>query len=214
MRAWLWLLAAAMIVGLLAMATNVTTMAQISGEDQAVAALRKTVTKVTNAGVLWASVAVLGGWLVRRPWQAMLAGLLGLLTALAVHYGIADLTGLMPWTDLASNQEWFTNAVVFGPPLGLVGALSRRLDTRGLLARLVLPVGSLAEPFFLGMLSPVPVDIWANRVSGVVAGCLMILAGVVLGIIVVTRWRTQRRLGRMAEHAPTEGSVAGNQKRK
>lgn len=91
-RAWLWLLAAAVVVALLAMATNVTTTSQLAGNDQGFAALRKTVGKLASAGVLWAGVAVLGGWLARRPGPAVLAGTAGLLTALgrALWHGGPD----------------------------------------------------------------------------------------------------------------------------
>lgn len=138
----------------------------------------------------------------------MLAGVLGHLTALLVHYGVADLAGTVPWTDMAGNRYWFIQAVVLGLPLGLVGALSRRLDMWRLLARLVLPVGAIIEPFYLGMLSPLPFDIWSNRISGVIAGYLMVIAGINLSIVVIVRWRTKRRIGRIAETATKKVNTA------
>jgi hypothetical protein len=199
-RAWLWLLTAAVTVGLLAMVANMTTTAQLSGEDPVIAALRKTVSKLASAGVVWAGVAVLGGWLVRPTWLGMLAGTTGLLTALVAHYGAADLTGLMSSATWSNNREWFLAALVLGPPLGLIGGLARRVDLWGLLARLVVPAGALIEPIFLGWLSPMPRDIWSNRLSGVLAGCLMVGAGVALTCLVVLRWLANRRIGSRPVH--------------
>ncbi len=176
------------------MLSNVTSTGQLAGHDQGLAALRKTAGKLANAGVLWGAVAVLGGWLFRRPWEAMLAGTTGLLTALVVHYGTADLTGLMPWTTWSSNQGWFIAAVVMGPPLGLIGALSRRLDLWGLLARIALPAGAVIEPFFNGWFPPMTLDTWANRVSGVAAGCVMIVGAAIWATLVVVRWQTKRQI--------------------
>ncbi len=121
-RAWFRLAVAAIGVGLISLLTNVTSLEQLSGADQEFAAIRKILTRLTNAGVLWAGVAFLGGWLVRRPAPAIIAGTAGLVIALVTHYGFASLTGLMPWTDLASNYLWFLSALLFGPPLGLIGA--------------------------------------------------------------------------------------------
>ncbi len=178
------------------MVANVTTVAQLSGEDQGFAAIRKTASKLANSGVVWAGLAVLGGWLLRRPREAMLAGVTGCLLALVVHYGTAELSGLTPGATVASNREWFIAAVVAGPPLGLVGALARRLDAWGLLARLVVPAGAVTEPFLTGLLSPVSDGIWANRVSSLVTGWVLVVGGVGLAILVVLRWHTPSVVGR------------------
>lgn len=180
-------------MGLLALLTNVTTVAQMSGEDQGLAALRKTASKVVNAGVVWGGLAILAGWLVSSPWQAIVAGPAASLTALVVHYGAGGLTGWMPWDSMSTNLEWFAAAVVLGPPLGLVGVLARRADLLGLVASLTVPAGAVLEPFAQGWLSPQSGDIWANRVSGVGAGCLLIVGGIVLGCVVVVRWQQRHR---------------------
>lgn len=49
----------------------------------------------------------------------------------------------------------------------------------------------MIEPFFAGWLPPMSRDIWANRVSGVLAGCLMIVGGVVLASFIVVTWQTK-----------------------
>ncbi len=120
-----------------------------------------------------------------RVWPAVAAGLLAPLIALVVHYGVADVFGLMPWADWASNREWFVAALALGPPLGLVGALAGRTDRWGLVARLVVPLGAVTEPFITGWLPPREIDIWSNRVSGVAAGSVLIVGGLLLAVVLV-----------------------------
>ena len=192
-RAWFRLAVAAIGVSLISLLTNVTSLEQLSGADQEFAAIRKILTRLTNAGVLWAGVAFLGGWLVRRPAPAIIAGTAGLVIALVTHYGFASLTGLMPWTDLASNYLWFLSALLFGPPLGLIGAYARRTDGWGLLARLIMPAGMIIEPIYFRMLFPVPLDTWSNRVSAQVAGSILIMGGIVFATIVIRNWQAAPR---------------------
>ncbi len=192
-RAWALLLAVATGVGLLALITNVTTIAQMSGADQGFAALRKTASKVANAGVVWGGLAILAGWLVRRPGPAVVAGPASALTALVVHYVAGGLTGWMPWDSMSTNLEWFVAAVVMGPPLGLIGALARRADLWGLLAALAVPTGAVLEPIAQGWLHPQSGDLWANRLSGMWAGGLLITGGFAFGCVVVVRWWQNHR---------------------
>lgn len=175
-RPWGQLLAASVLLGLVALLVNVTSVDQMSGQADGLAALRKTVSKVVNAGTVWAGLMVLAGALVRRPGVAAAAGPVSGVVALAVHYGVGGVLDLMPWAGLGDNAWWFVAAVVLGVPLGVVGALSRRPTRIGLGAALVVPLGAVVEPFLVGWLPPAPTT-WPNQVSGVVAGSLLVLAG-------------------------------------
>lgn len=180
------------MLALVALASNVTTMSQQSAEADALLAVRSTLSKLVNAGAVWGGLPILSGWLVHRPMPAAAAGILACLTALFVHYGVGLLLGLFDSTVWAENQFWSGLAVVVGGPLGLVGAAARRQDSWGLLARLVVPLGAVLEPFYLRMLSTPEMMPWPGRVSSAVAGVLLIAAGTAGAVVVVIRHRRAR----------------------
>lgn len=125
------MLAAAVGLALVSLASDVTTSSQVSAEADALLAVRLTVSKLVNAGTVWAGLAVLSGWLVRRPAQAVAAGIVAGLVALAAHYGAGLLLGLFDpdvWTE---NRYWFGLAVVVGVVAVLVAARRRRPARRG-----------------------------------------------------------------------------------
>ncbi|GAB1645336.1 hypothetical protein KRMM14A1259_57590 [Krasilnikovia sp. MM14-A1259] len=86
----------------------------------------------------------------RRPGPAVAAGIVAPLTALVLHYGVGLALGMFGPDVWVANSHWFLAAMVLGGPLGLVGAIARRRDGWGLTARVVVPVGAVLEPFYLG----------------------------------------------------------------
>ncbi len=185
-RALLVLCLVAVGLGLLSLLTNITTTAQLEGRDEMLNAVRKSATRVLNSGTVWAGLSVLAGWLVRRPLPAAAAGAGAGLLALLVHYGVGVGLGVLGTGAFSSNASWFVAAVVAGPPLGLVGAAARRTDLLGLLARLVVPVGALLEPWVVGWLTPGVAEVWSNRVSGYAAAATL-LGGGILGLALALR---------------------------
>lgn len=188
-RRWGLVLAASLVLALVSLASNVTTMSQLSGEAQAALAVRSTISKVVNSGAIWGGLPILAGWLVRRPRQAFAAGIVACLVALFVHYGLGRLLGIFDSSVWTENQFWFGLAVVVGGPLGLIGAVARRSDQWGLVARLVVPVAAVLEPFYLGMLSPPAFMPWPGRVSSVMSAVVLIAAGTAGAASIIVRHR-------------------------
>ena len=176
-RGWGLVLAAAGVLGLSSLASDVTSMAQISGDADLVRAARGTLSALLN-GTLWARLAVLSGWLVRRPAQAAVAGVVALLAALVVHYGVGWLVGMFDTAGVRENRYWFGVALL-GVPLGLAGAAARRADLWGVLARLVIPVMALLEPFVSRSFSTPAIVPWPQRFAASTSGILLVLLGTV-----------------------------------
>ena len=104
---------------------------------------------VLNAGSVWATTAIVGGWLVARMRVAWLAGVLTLAAAVASYYAYGNFAGDRLGYGLSTLSGvlkfWLVAAVVVGPVLGSIGGLARRRDRWGLAARLVPSGGILAE---------------------------------------------------------------------
>lgn len=182
---WWLVLASAVVLALLSLASNVTTTSQLSGTADGLLTARWTVSKVLNAGVVWAGLPVLAGWLVRRPVHAVLAGVASSITALVVHYGVGRAVDVFASTIWAENASWFLIATLAGAPLGVVGALARRRRSPwGLLARLTVPTGALIEPFVLGMFTAPDRLPWPDQVSGVLSELVLVTAGAA-GVVAV-----------------------------
>ena len=113
-RGWGLVLVAATVLALAALASNATTMSQIEAEANTLLAVRRTISQLVNAGTVWAGLAVVSGWLVRRPVQAFAAGVAALLVALVVHYGVGLILGMFDPNVWIENQFYFTAAVVMG----------------------------------------------------------------------------------------------------
>lgn len=184
---------AAVVLALVSLASNVTTVRQLSGEADMVLVVRMTISKVVNSGTVWGGLPVLAGWLVRRPWQAVAAGITACLLALVVHYGVGRLFGMFDATVWAENQFWFVLAVVTGGPLGLLGAVATRNDRWGLLAALVVPVAAVVEPLYLRMFGVPVIMPWPDRVSSLVSAVVLVTLGTV-GAAVVTLGHRRRRV--------------------
>lgn len=197
-RGWGLALAAASVLGLLSLASDVTTMAQISAEANAWRAVRGTISELLN-GTLWAALAVLSGWLVRRPVQAAVAGVVALLMALVVHYGVGWVVGMFDTAGVLENSYWFQAALVVGAPLGLVGATARRADPWGVLARLLIPVMAVLESFVTDSFSTPSMMPWPQRFAATTSGVLLLLLGTAGCIwVLASARRDQQAQGREA----------------
>ena len=127
---------------------------------------------ILDAGWGWAATAVLAGWLVSRharPASGMargaLAGGLALVCATTAYYGVDLLFDGDTWWGWVTRY-WLVASVLFGPPLGVVGALIRRSGAAGTVAALVVPAGAALQMVFLPppadsrMAEPVRLSIW------------------------------------------------------
>lgn len=197
-RGWWLVLAASVALALVSVASNVTTMAQLSAEADTLLAVRSTVSKLVNSGAVWGGLPILSGWLVRRRVHAAAAGIVACLIALVVHYGVGRLLGQFDPTVWTENRFWLVLAVVVGGPLGLIGAAARRVDRWGLLARLIVPVGAVLEPFYVGMFTMPAIIPWPGRVSSIVSGVVLLMAGTAAGAAILVRHR-RRQLAQRAD---------------
>lgn len=108
-----------------------------------------------NAGFVWAGAAVLAGWLVGSSCRLSgpVAGFVVLACAVGGYYvygvTLGDRSGLGLGALSGVIRLWMTASVVLGPALGLAGCWTRRRDTLGSLARLVVPVGAALEMLVL-----------------------------------------------------------------
>lgn len=187
---WLVALAVGAGVGIIAWLSNLTTEAQMLGEDRIWWGVRTFISRVANSGTVWAGLPVLAGWLVRRPLQSVVAGVAVSEVALVLHYALGAVTGTMPWASWGDNWYWFVAAVVLCAPLGLVGAVARRRDLWGLVARLVVPAGAIVESLTSGMLDPgFSVDL-ADRAASVATGVVLLACGLVGAALVLWSRRT------------------------
>ncbi|MDG4800905.1 hypothetical protein [Micromonospora sp. WMMD980] len=178
-RGWCLVVVAASVLALVSPASNVTNAGQLEGRADTLLASRLTLSQLVNAGTVWAGLAVVSGWLVRRPAPAVAAGVVALLTACVVHYGVWTAFGMFDRGVWAGNLFWLAGAVVVGGPLGPVGAIAHRADPWGVAARLVVPLGAVLEPFVVGRFTTPAFLPWPNRVADVVSGLVLLLAGVV-----------------------------------
>lgn len=202
-RRWLVALAIGAGVGVVAWLSNLTTETQMAGGDRVWWGVRTFVSRVVNSGTVWAGLPVLAGWTVRRPTQAVVAGVVVSEVALVVHYTVGSFTGTMPWASWGDKRYWFVAAVVLCAPLGLVGATARRRDPWGLACRLVVPVGAITESLTSHLLGPgFSVDL-ADRAASAAAGSVLLVGGLVGALLVLcTWWRT----GRSGHGASTRAS--------
>lgn len=152
--------------------------------------VRTAVSLVVNAGTGWAGISVLAGWLVARPLPAAAAGILAALTSLTVHYGLGVVTGLMDPDSFRSNAAWFVVAAIMGAPLGLIGAMAGRVGTWGVLARLVVQLGAVLEPWLLDLLFPPAFHPLPIAVARWAAGIVLTLLGLLGAAVVLRRSRT------------------------
>lgn len=189
-RGWLLVVASALALAVFSWVTNITTDSQIAGEADDFLTLRYTFSKLANSGTAWAGLMILCGWLVRRPFPAVIAAIFGSLLSLAAHYAVGRTTGMFDATVWTENRDWFVVALLFGAPLGLVGAAARRTDMWGWCARLVVPLGAMLEPFVMGMFTPSPLRTGPDRLAEMASGVILIVLGAAGGAVIVRHdWR-------------------------
>ena len=197
----------ALALAVVSMLSNINTAAQIAGDADGLRMTRLTASQLVNSGVAWAGLMVLAGWLVKYPRQAAAAGVAAGLFSLAAHYAMGQAAGIYTGEIWELNLNWFLMATVAGAPLGLVGAAAHRADDVGLLARLMVPLGALAEPLVMGMFVRPAAMPWQDRFAGPVAGLLLTTAGALALVWLVVRERSARReaarqLGVLVERGP------------
>lgn len=124
--------------------------------------------------------------------------MVALLGALVVHYGVGWLVGMFDTAGVLENSYWFGQTLL-GVPLGLMGAAARRADRWGVLARLVVPVMAVLEPFVTGSFSTSSMMPWPQRFAATTSGVLLVLFGTA-GCIwaLASAWKDQRARGRQA----------------
>lgn len=187
---WARALAAALLLAICSLLSNLTTAAQLAGRADVLLAIRLVFSKILNCGTAWAGLAIVAGWCVRRMRHAGLAGILCCELALVVHYGLGNLVGAMDLSTWWDNKSWFIGALVLGGPLGACGAVARRRGWPGLAARLLIPLGAVVEPFLLHMFTAPAILPWPARLSSGICGILLLTFGLVTGYLVVQNWRT------------------------
>lgn len=212
-RRALWVALAVVLLGVASLIVNIATIEQLSGEQQHFFAVRRTFSLVLNAGTVWAGISVLAGAVMQRRVPAAIAGLVAGSGALVVHYGLGELTGLMPDGSFTSNGMWFVAATVTGAPLGLIGALARSRTQWGIAARLVVPLGAVIEPWFAGWWHASAEDTWAVSASDRAAAFTLTLLGL-LGMWLAVRAAAKqprpvcRQLRRRFHHHLRGGSAS------
>lgn len=123
------------------------------------ASVVEVISVLLDSGWAWAGSAVAIGWLVTRAEEhrpralarGAAAGAVALLAATAA-YGLADTVrsgGPLSSWYMSESLVWWVASVVFGAPLGAVGACVKRPGVIGLLARLTVPVGAAVQMIVL-----------------------------------------------------------------
>lgn len=182
---------AVVLLGVLSLIPNISTMAELSGQADATWFFRLMVSKALNTGIIWAGLGVYIGWLWGRVLVGALAAALASAGALVVHYSLGNLIGIMEPSIWAENLHWFAASFLLSAPLGVVGVLARRQCWLGLLCRLVVPLGAIAEPFVVGMFRwPARFSFpWPQIYSSYAVGAVSIALGIAGAVLVLARWR-------------------------
>lgn len=198
---WRQVVAVACLLAWASLASNIQPYDQMVGRANPAKAARLVFSYLLNSGTAWAGAPVLAGWLVaarrtgdgRTRWvEAGLAGLVVAELSLAVHYATGLAIGFFEASVWVENQAWFLWGLAC-LPLGMVGALARHRGALGVLARLVVPLGALAEPFVLGMFAQPAFLPWPNRLAHAVVGALLVASGLVGAVLVLVGEVTRRR---------------------
>ncbi|MEV6493100.1 DUF6518 family protein [Actinoplanes sp. NPDC051633] len=133
-----------------------------------------------DAGWAWAAAAVLAGWLVSRRSgltagvrRGAVSGALCLVFATAAYYGMDILfDGGVWWT--MTTRIWLAAGLVFGPALGIAGAVIHRGGIAGVLAALLVPAGAALQMVLLPpaaeslMAQPVRWTVWAGAAAATI----------------------------------------------
>lgn len=109
------------------------------------------VSVVLDSGWAWAGLAICAGWLLTRTSRSLVHGAVvgpvALLAAVAAYALVDTARSGAPLSDWIHSEPyvWWIAAVVFGAPLGVVGACAHLPGVVGLLARLTLPIGAAVQ---------------------------------------------------------------------
>ncbi|MGJ6979831.1 hypothetical protein ACSDQ9_04775 [Aestuariimicrobium soli] len=198
-RPWLTIALGSAALGLASLLSNMITTAELEGRADTWLTIRTVLAQLVNSGTAWAGLLVWAGWIVGRWRPALLAGPLAGLVALTMHYGLAALTDAIP-ARIGDNLSWVAACLVLGPPLALVGVAAGRTDHPRLgplawAARLVVPVGAMAEPFVRGSFQDALSLTSASSPATAAALCASAISGAVLllaGIIAVINLAARR----------------------
>ncbi|GAA3137789.1 hypothetical protein GCM10010466_30860 [Planomonospora alba] len=158
--------------------------------------IAEVVSVLLDSGWAWAGLAVAAGWSLGRagadrpaaPARAAAAGALALLAATAAYSVAETLRSGGPLSSwyMAEPLVWWVTSVVFGAPLGAVGACIARPGVIGLLARLTVPVGAAVQMI---VLPP-----GRNEVIAAVGKTIVwVAAAVSIGVVVIRFLGAQRR---------------------
>lgn len=117
----------------------------------------RAVSMLLNAGTTWAALAFLAGRLAKRLTYGVIAGFVSLGMAVIGYYAHGMIFGDrmdVATAILASiTLQWLLVAVVVGPLLGAIGALSWRRGVIGVIASSSLATGAIVEMIFLQRLN-------------------------------------------------------------
>lgn len=153
------------------------------------------VSVLLDSGWAWAGLAVATGWLVagrNKPAALVLgalAGALALLAATAAYSVVDTLRGGGPLSSWYASESivWWITSIVFGAPLGAVGACVNRPGVIGLLARLTVPVGAAVQMI---LFAP-----GRNEVIATIGKTVVWSAAAAAIAFVIVRWAAQRPTG-------------------
>lgn len=173
---WRQVVLAACLLAWAALASNITTDAQMTGHAERAKAVRLVVSYLLNSGTAWAGLAVLAGWFVGRRAEGALAGFVAAELSLTVHYLTGWACGVFDSSVWSENAVWFAFGLLCFP-LGLVGAEARRDGWTGTAARLVVPLGALVEPLVLGMFHRPSFLSWSERLASATCGGILMTGG-------------------------------------
>lgn len=219
-RPWLHVAILATTVSVLSLVSGMTAPGP-AGSAPWFLLVQGTLSELLNSGTVWAGLGLVAGFLVAGPgrgrgvgeergradgaaastrtrrvwrwvWPAVAASCASL-WALAAHYALGIALGVMTPEIWGLNASWFVLALVAGGPLGIVGAAGRLPGRWGLAARLVLPLGAIAEPLVTGMLGPARTPMWTASATSL-AGLILLLSGIALGAFVLVRARRGARV--------------------
>src|SRR5690606_27075548 len=112
------------------------------------APVTKVASQLLDAGWAWAALAVAAGWLARTPLRGAIAGPLALIAATAAYFVMDSVLRGDPLLQF-EVLVWWVASLIFGAPLGVIGAGIRRPGAIGLLAALTVPIGATVQMIWL-----------------------------------------------------------------
>lgn len=156
--------------------------------------------QLLGMGWSWAALGTAVGWISRTRRFAIIGTTYTLLTAVLAYYAAdlalgvyetlapADLASLRTVTDwsgaFGDAAFWSAGALLVGPALGLVGRAIHRIDGRGLLAELVIPVMMVTNVALVALPLGRSQPSWELVAHGIIA----VVGTLWIGWAVARRW--------------------------